>query len=59
VKLCAEGIISGSQASTSGQQGVSQDFGGVMLRQLPADARYSLPFQAHQLEGSVDQFSVL
>ncbi len=59
VKPYAEGIISGSQARTSGQQGVSQDFGSAMLRQLPADAGCSLPFQTYQFEGSVNQLDML
>ncbi len=59
VKPCAEGTISGCQARTCGQQGISESFGGVMPSQLPGQSRYSLPFQAYQFEGSVDQFGVL
>jgi len=34
-KRCTEGMISGSQARTSGQQGISQGFSGALLSQLP------------------------
>ncbi len=59
VKPRTEGIISGGQARTFGQQGVSQDFSGTLLRLLPADAGCLLPFLTHQFERSVDQFGVL
>ena len=58
-KPCAEGMNSGGQARTSGQQSISQDFGGALLRQLPGQSKCSLPFQAYELEGSVDQLGML
>ena len=59
IKRRAEGMISGSQARTFGQQGVSQGFSGVMVSQLPTHAGYSLPFLTHQLESSGDQLGML
>ncbi len=59
MKPCAEGMISGSQARTFGQQGVFERFGGAVLGQLPADAGCLLPFLTHQFERSVNQLNML
>ncbi len=52
-------MILGCHQISLGHQGVFQSFSGVMLNQLPSQARYSLPFQTHQLEGSLDELSML
>lgn len=58
-------MISGGPARTYScyaelrtQQGIFQNFSGVMLSLLPGQASYSSPSLSHQFEGTVNQLGM-